>query len=217
MMGCLSAPIKLLGVLGLVALLAVGWLYRDRIVGEFRQVIGNTGLGGETTASSGRPGAKALLSARSKIDSLNGWRADSVILTASEVASMIGVGLAPSVRSQLDSLEVELLDGSVGVSAVLSTARLPKELTGPLAVALRPKERVEAAGPLEVVKPRQAEWRVRSMSIRNFPIPGDAVPSLVSKALGDNKRGTVPIRIPSGVREIRIHPAGAVLLGTPRQ
>jgi hypothetical protein len=212
-MGCLSAPFKLLGGLGLIVLLAIGWLYRDRLADELRQVLGTEAKAG---ATSGRPGTKALLSARAKIDSLNGWRADSVVLTASEVASMIGVGLDPSVRSQLDSLQVQLLDGSIGVSGLLATARLPRELIGPLAVALRPKERVQAAGPLTVVGPRRAEWAVRSFSIREFPIPRDAVPKLVSKALGDSTRRTVPIRIPAGVREIRIRPSGATLVGAPR-
>jgi hypothetical protein len=214
-MGCLSAPFKLLGGLGLVVLLAIGWLYRDRLADEVHRLLGS-GLTPGETVTSGRRGSRALLSARSNIDYLNGWRADSVILTPSEVASMIGVGLDPSVRSQLDSLEVQLLDGSIGVSALLSTARLPRELIGPLAVALRPKERIEAAGPLRVVGPRQAEWAVHSFRIRNFPIPRDAVPKLVSRALGDSSRSTVPIRIPAGIREIRIRPSGATLVRAPR-
>jgi hypothetical protein len=208
-MGCL----KLLGALAFILLLVVGWFYRDRLVGEVRRALGS---GSSEITSTGRPGNRSVLSARAKIDSLNGWRADSVVLSASEVASMIGVGMDPSVRSQLDSLEVQLLDGSIEVSALLATARLPRELMGPLAVALRPKERVKAAGPLEVVKPRQAEWAVQSFSIRNFPVPRDAVPSLISKALGDSSRRTVPIRIPAGVREIRIRPSGATLVGAPR-
>jgi hypothetical protein len=214
-MGCLSAPFKLLGFVALLAALALGWLYRDRLAGELHRLVGTSGSN-EATASSGRPGARALLSAKSKIDSLNGWRADSVVLTAAEVASMIGVGLDPEVRKQLDSLQVELMDGSVEVSAVLATARLPRELIGPLAVALRAREPVEAGGPLRVVGPRKAEWAVRSFRIRNFPIPRDAVPKLVSRALGDSTQSTVPIRIPSGVREIRIRPSGATLFGAPR-
>ena len=212
-MGCLSAPFKLLGGLGVILLLAIGWLYRDRLAGEVRDLLGS---GKAEAGSVGRPGTNALLAARAKIDSLNGWRADSVILSPSEVASMIGVGLDPSVRSQLDSLQVQLLDGSIGVSARLSTARLPRELTGPLAMALRDKERVEAAGPLRVVEPRRAEWEIRSFKIREFPIPRDAVPKLVSRALGDSSRSTVPVRIPAGIREIRIRPSGATLVGAPR-
>jgi hypothetical protein len=211
--GCLSAPVKLLGMIGVLALLGLGWLYRDRLADEMHQLFSSSN---DRSMNAGRPGSRALLSARSKIDSLNGWRADSVILSPPEVASMIGVGLDPSIRSQLDSLEVQLHDGSISVGAVLATARLPRELTGPLAMALRSKERVEAAGPLQVVKPGLAEWAVQSFKIRNFPLPKDAVPQLVSKALGDPDRQTVPVRIPAGIRQIRIQPSGAILYGVPR-
>ena len=214
-MGCLTAPIKLVGFLGLLLALAVGWLYRDRLESEARRLVGSIG-GSDVTRSAGRPGARSLMSARAKIDSLNGWRADSVVLSASEVASMIGSGLDPSLRSQLDSLQVELQDGSIAVRARLATARLPKELVGPLAIALQPTEPIEAAGPLKVVGPRQAEWALRSFRIRNFPLPGDAVPKLVSKALGDPNRRTVPVRIPAGIREIRVQRGGAILYGVPR-
>ena len=214
-MGCLAAPFKFAGCLGVLILLGIGWLYRDRITTEARELIGSFG-GNEPATSAGRPGSRSLMAARAKIDSLNGWRADSVVLNASEVASMIGTGLDPSLRSQLDSLQVELQDGSVLVKARLATARLPKELVGPLAIALRPREPIEAAGPLEVVGPRKAEWAVRSFSIRNFPLPRDAVAQLVSKALGNPSRRTVPVRIPDGIREIRVKPSGMTLFGAAR-
>jgi hypothetical protein len=213
-MGCLAAPFKFVGCLGIVAALFIGWLYRDRLTSEARKVFGSIS-GGETPAASGRPGSRALVTAHAKIDSLNGWRADSVVLSASEVASMIGAGLDPSLRSQLDSLRVELQDGSIAVKARLATARLPRELVGPLSIALQPTEPIEAAGPLTVVAPRQAEWALRSFSIRGFPLPRDAVPKLVSKALGSPSRKTVPVRIPPGIREIRLRPSGATLVGAP--
>ena len=213
-MGCLAAPFKFAGCLGLLAALFIGWMYRDRLTSEARRVFGSFG-GTEAPASAGRPGSRALVTAHAKIDSLNGWRADSVVLSASEVASMIGSGLDPSLRSQLDSLQVELQDGSITVKARLATARLPKELIGPLSMALKPTEPIQAAGPLTVVAPRQAEWALRSFSIRGFPLPHDAVPQLVSKALGDPSRKTVPVRIPAGIREIRLRPTGATLIGAP--
>lgn len=212
-MGCLAAPFKLLGVVGLVLALALGWLYRDRLATGFNQLFDRSGEG---PTGAGRPGSRALLSAHSKIDSLNGWRADSVVLTASEVASLIGSGLDPDLRRQLDSLQVELGDGEVTVSANLATARLPRELIGPLAVALRSREPVSAGGPLTVTGPRTADWAVRSFSIRDIPLPRDAVPKLVSKAFGDTTRRAIPVRIPAGVREIRVRPSGAVLFGVPR-
>lgn len=214
-MGCLAAPFRFAGCLGLIVLLAVGWLYRDRVTSEVRRLFGSSALTNQVT-STGRPGSRALISAHAKIDSLNGWRADSVVLTAAEVASLIGTGLDPAVRSQLDSLQVYLMDGSVAVKASLATARLPRELVGPVAVALRPREPIEAAGPIKVVGPRNAEWDVRSFRIRNFPIPRDAVSKLVSRALGDSTRRTVPVRIPAGIREIRLRPSGATLFGASR-
>ena len=214
-MGCLTAPFKLVGYLGVIAALFVGWLYRDRVVTEARRVLGWS-IGTET-GSVGRPGAHAIISAHAKIDSLNGWSADSVVLSASEVASLIGAGLSPALRSQLDSLRVKLEDGSVAVSANLATARLPRELVGPLAVALRDREPIDAAGPLRVVGPRTVEWAVRSFRIRGIPLPQDAVPTLVSKALGDSTRRTVPVRIPAGIREIKVRASGATLFGAARQ
>ena len=120
--------------------------------------------------SAGRA-AQALVSAQSKIDSLNGWRADSVVLTPSEVASLIGAGLDPSLRRQLDSLQVELLDGSLAVNAKLATARLPRELVGPLTVALRETEPVQAAGPIQVVGAGQGRVGGAFLSDPGFPIP----------------------------------------------
>ena len=211
-MGCLSVPFKLLGGVALIVALAIGWLYRDRLATELHRLLDSRAAGDPPTAT-GRPGSRALVSAQSKIDSLNGWGADSVVLTPSEVASLIGAGLNPSLRRQLDSLQVELLDGSVAVNAKLATARLPRELTGPLTVALREREPVQAAGPIQVVGQGKAEWAVQSFRIRDFPIPRDAVPRLVAKAFGDSTRRAVPVRIPPGVREIRIRPSGATLFG----
>ncbi len=214
-MGCLSAPVRLIGWLGVIAALALGWLYRDRLVREGRRL-----LGGQAAAApvvwSGRPGSRALESARSKVDSLNGWRADSIVLTPAEVASLMGSGLQPAFRKELDSLQVELLDGEVAVRARLRTARLPKELVGPLGMALRPFEPVQAVGPLRVLGPGAGEWAIRSVRIRDFPLPDAMVPRLVSRALGDPRRSTVPWRVPPGVRAIRLRPSGATLYGAVR-
>ena len=214
-MGCLSAPIRLIGWLGLIAALALGWLYRDRLVREGRRLLGGQAAAPQVV-SGGRPGARALESARSKVDSLNGWRADSIVLTASEVASLMGSGLQPEFRKELDSLQVQLLDGEVAVRARLRTARLPKEIVGPLGGALRAFEPVQAVGPLRVLGPGAGEWAIRSVRLRDFPLPDAMVPRLVSRALGDPGRHTVPWRVPPGVRAIRLRPSGATLYGATR-
>jgi hypothetical protein len=213
-MGCLTAPFKLLGCLGLIVALGLAYLYRDRLEHEGRRLIER--IQGVVPSSSGRPGVSSLESAKAKVDSLNGWRADSVVLTASEFASLVGSGMDRELRSQLDSLQVELLDGEIQVSARLRTGRLPREMMGPLGGALRPTEPVQAAGPVQVTRPGAGEWRVRSFRIGDVTVPDAMVPGLVGRALGDLERTTVPVKVPEGIRSIRVRPGGATLYGATR-
>lgn len=234
-MGCLTAPFKLLGCLGLLIALGLGWLYRDRMADEARRLLERVREEASTITGSrlagdradpvrrerggtlaGRPGVNALRSAKAKVDSLNGWRADSVVLTASEFASLVGSGMDPALRSGLDSLQVELLEGEIRVRGRLRTARLSPELTGPLSGALQPVEPVDATGPVRVTRAGAGEWRVRSFRIGDFPVPDELVPSLVGHALGEPGRTAVPVKVPEGVRAIRVRPGGAILYGATR-
>jgi hypothetical protein len=210
-MGCLTAPFKMLGCLVLIVALALGYLYRDRLEQEVRRVIDR--IQGIVPTSSGRPGVSSLESATAKVDSLNGWRADSVVLTASEFASLVGNGMDRELRAQLDSLKVELLDGEIQVSARLRTRNLPPDVLGPLTGALEPTEPVQASGPVRVTRPGAGEWQVRSFRIRDFPVPDAMIPGLIGRALGDPGRQTVPVRVPRGIREIRVRPGSATLYG----
>src|SRR5262245_55772233 len=173
-MGCLTAPFRLLGCLVLVAALGLGWLYRDRLEHEARRVIDR--VRGVAPPSGGRAGVSALESANAKVDSLNGWRADSVVLTPSEFASLVGSGMDPQLRGQLDSLRVELLDGEIRVSARLRTAALSPDLIGPLAGALGPSEPVDAAGPLRVTRAGAGGWRGGAPRPRDIGGPGRGGP-----------------------------------------
>jgi hypothetical protein len=215
-MGCLTAPFKLIGCLGLLLALALGWLYRDRLVREGRRLIGG-GDGVSAAEATGRPGIRALKSARAKVDSLDRARADSVVLTPAEVASLVGNGLDPVLRRELDSVRVRLLDGEIALLARLRTARLPQEAVGPLAIALGNTEPIEAAGPIRVVEPGRGEWMVRSFRIRDFPLPADLVPGLLARAMGRERRDAVPLGLPGSIAEIRVRPAGATLYGVPRE
>jgi hypothetical protein len=210
--GCLTAPFRALGCLVVVGALALGWLYRDQVARTARGWIDRSNAPVVAT-SSGRPGSKALASAKSKVDSLNGWGADSVVLTPSELASLVGDGMDAEVRRQLDSLRVEPLDGEVRIRARLRTGRLPSDVVGPLAIALRETEPIEAIGPLRVLRPSVGEWDVRSIKIRELPLPADLVHRVVGRVLGDPQQETVPVRIPRGVRAIRLTPGAAILYG----
>lgn len=214
MLGCLTLPFRLLGCLGLVVLLALGWLYRDRIATELRRLVGDAPPA--VAADAGRPNPAALASAERKVASMRRAGADSVTLSADEMASLMADGLDPDVRRQLDSLAVRLGDGAVVVRARLYTGRLPTELVGPLSVALRDWETVEAGGPVTVTAPGRAEWEIRQFRLRDFPLPKDLVPRMMARALGDSAQRALPVRLPRGVRDLRITPTGVTLYGASR-
>jgi hypothetical protein len=207
MTGCLLAPFRLLGCLVVVLAIAAAWLYRDRLVGAAMQLAGRRV---EAPAATGRPGTRALANAKARTDSVRRGSADSVVLSPAEAASLIGNSLDPSVRRQLDSLEVRLLDGEIEVGARVATANLPRSVLGPLALALHAHERVRATGPVTVVGNGRGEWRIERLNLAGVPLPMDAVRPLLDRTFGQQ---ALPIAIPSGVTDVRIRPTGAVLFG----
>jgi hypothetical protein len=212
-MGCLLAPFRALGCLIIIVGVVGAWLYRDRMM-----ELGGRLLRGDPPASvsSGRPGTQALAAAKARADSVRRGKADSVVLNASETASLIGAGLAPAVRSQLDSLQVTLRDARIEVGAALATGRLPRNVVGPLGIALRDREPVRASGPLAVVKPGVGEWTIDRMVVRGVPLPADAVPAVLERLFAEPGRRSIELTLPAGVQGVRVSPAGLVLYGADR-
>jgi len=210
-MGCLLAPLRALGCLVILAVLVAGWFCRDRLRDEFLRL--NGARSGAVGPDTGRPGTRALAAAKARTDSVARHKADSVVLSASEMASLIGEGMAPAVRGTLDSLTVRLLDGQIEVGARLSTTQLPRNLLGLLGRAVPDHARISATGPVDVTGSGRGEWEINRMDLGGVPVPVDVMRTMLGRALGDSLRGTLPVAIPKGVREIRVRPTGAVLVG----
>jgi len=160
----------------------------------------------------GRPTEGGARRALDKVDSLNAWRADSVVLTASEMASLIGAGLDPAFRGYMDSLQVGLEEGRVRIEASFDTSQIPKDLLGPLGGMVDNREHLKAAGPVAVSEPGKAEWRVDQLTLGSFPFPRDVIPRLLERATG-SRTATIPVMIPQGIRAVAIHPTGVTLYG----
>jgi hypothetical protein len=212
-MGCLTAPFRALGCLVVLAALIAGWLYRDRLLEGIMHLAGRSA---PSAAEVGRPGTRALASAKARTDSVARHKADSVVLSAAEMASLIGDGLPPLVRGQLDSLTVRLRQGRIEVGARLATGQIPRALLGPLALILPDHAPIRATGPVDVVSPGRGQWEIEQLNVGGLPLPVDALRERLSRALGEGAHGGLPVTIPPGVREIRIRPTGAVLLGARR-
>ena len=208
-MGFLMWPFKLAAALVVVVVLVAAVLYRDQI----REMGGLVFRPAPTSPSVGRPGERALEAAKEQVRVLAQGEADSVTLTATEMASLIGDGLDPAFRGHLDSLQLELLDGAIAVRANLNTAALPAGSLGPLSFFVQEWEPFAASGPVRVAGPGTAEWSVQQLSIRDVPMPREMVQWLVVNTLGGTADGGFPVRIPQGIRDATITPAGVVLHG----
>jgi hypothetical protein len=210
MRGCLTAPLRLLGCLGVIVLLVAGYLYRDRIISWVNDLTGRRQAGSEII---GRPTAGGAQRALDKIDSLNAWRADSVVLTAAEMASLIGAGLDPAFRGQVDSLAVSLGEDRIGIEASLLTDKIPRSALGPLGSMVDKREHLSASGTVELVEPGRAVWIVDRLSLGSFPFPRDVIPRLLEKALGSHS-SEVPFTVPHGLRAVKVRPTGVSLFGS---
>jgi len=209
MAGCLTLPFRLAALL----LMAVGawflWTRRDRVeafVDRFRDRAATT-----VPAAVGRPTEAAVRSGQEKVDSLNGWRADSVVLTADEAASLIGAGLDRKLRGELDSLTVTLGDGRIEVGARIRTAGLPKDALGPIADAVDPWEPIRGAGTLAVTEPGKATWTVDAFRVRDFDFPRETVPRVMGLVSGRKQGAAITVRIPAGIGGVRVHPGGVTV------
>ena len=215
MRGCLSLPGRILGLLLLGAVLYLGWLERERIASYWHRLTDRPSA--DAQGAIGQPGQASLVSGINKIDSLNGWRADSVVLTASEMASLIGAGLDSRVRGDLDSLSVTLGVDRISVAARIRTAGLPRDVLGPAVGALGEYEPIRAAGVLRVTTPGRASWQVDAFQVREFEFPREMVPRIVGMVAGEQHDSVLVIEIPAGIGGVRVHPEGVTLYPSGRQ
>jgi hypothetical protein len=198
---------RILGILILAALVSAAWLFRAdlmRIAGPKAETEESAGMG------VARPSPKALAKARDRVDSLHGWHADSVILSATELASLITAGLPAEARSHVDSLGLTLGENSIELHGRLDTKVIPKDQLGPFASMLNPWEPVAASGPVSVPKPGFADWTVEQITIKGIALP-QAISQNIAQRVFATPDSRIRIPLPKGIGGLRIHPDRAIL------
>jgi len=213
-------PFRLAGLALLALLLSGAWLFRADLLGfirprvtQAREAMDRRGPGSRD-APSGQPSSPApaaLEAARDKVDSMHGWSADSVVLSAREMASLLVAGLPEEARRRLDSVAIALGDGRVTVSGRLETTQIPREALGLLAGALEPWEPVRGSGAVIATGPGRAEWRVDALTLRGFTLPAEASRALVTRALPGVKDGAIPFALPQGIARLRVRATGVTM------
>lgn len=220
MNGCLKGVLRLVGVVLLLAVGATVWLYRVPILRTASGWFGphRTPLPPVTDTTVGAPTPKALQRTQGKIDRLKAPSGpDSVVLSANEIASLVGSGIDWSVRKSFDSLRVELFEGSLAVHCRLDTRVIPPDALGPLAGMLNPMEPLRIAGPLRIERPGVARWTIQELSLRGMAFPSLMVTQLARRVAGADADGAVPLRVSPAFQDVAIHPTGVVLYRTRRR
>lgn len=207
-MRCLGRVITLLF---LTVLLAVGWLYRSEITRYARGIVDPISVARRT----GTPSPDALASAEAKVRLLAREQPDSVLLTASELASLLGHGNSVLGFSGLDSITIELGDRRVRVRTMVNTGMLPARILKLWPGTPEPFEEVVAEGGLTPARPGVAEWQLERVIVRGIPLPSDLIGRLLAQATGQGSDGRITLPLPKDVQGFRVRPEGVALFRSP--
>jgi hypothetical protein len=209
MSGCLTLPIRL----ALVALLVLGgftaWSYRREIKRQIHEWTAEPGGAG----SIGRADPARAEEVRHRVESLGGSGADSVVLSASELASVTAALAGRMVPRGVDSMEIRLDHDDVEVRALVNTRQVPISL-GPLAGIVNEREYVEAGGRLVFRRTGTAEWQVDRMRVRGLPIPKELFGRALQRFSAGAGAGVISFTIPRDVAGLRVTPDGVTLYGS---
>lgn len=219
MNGCLKGALRL-GCLAIVLVTAfAAWWFREPILRTASRWLSPHSTKLPPVADTvGAPTAKALSSSQTKVDRLKQTAGpDSVLLSANEIASLVGSGIDWSVRKSFDSLRVELLEGKIAVHCRLDTRVIPPDVLGPFAGMLNPMEPLRIAGPLTIERPGIARFAVTELSLRGFAFPGPVVKQLAQRVAGADSSGALLLHVSPAFRDLAIHPTGIVLYRLQRR
>ena len=203
-MRCLG---RLVFAIVLILLLAAGWLYRTEITRYVRGVVDPMSIARRT----GTPSPEALASAERKIISLTSEQADSILLTADELASLMVQGSELLGVRGVDSVSVELGDRQVRVRAMIETAHLPDRIKTAIPGDPSPWEEVIAEGELAPARPGVAEWRLDRVVVRGLPLPAELVGRILNRVTGQSTDGRVLVEMPRDVSGFRVRPEGVAI------
>lgn len=212
--GCLRGLARLVGLAAVVAAAVAIWWFREPIVRTGARWFAprSEALPPTSDVAVGAPTPTAVESGHAKLLRLAGRAGpDSVILTANEMASLIGSGLDWNVRRTLDSLRVELLDGEIAVHARLDTQQIPADALGPFAGMLEPREPFRITGPLTIERPGTARWQIRELTVRGMVLPAPLVLHIARRVAGADSDGAVPLQVDRVVGDVMIQPTGVTL------
>jgi hypothetical protein len=193
----------------MVLLVAAGaaWLYRD----DLRRWTDQQFHPIASAVRVGHPSPAALRSAFAKLDSLQRTRQDSVLLTPSEMASLLVQGTTFLPGIAFDSVSVELGDRTARIRTLVDSASIPARWRSLIPGRPDRFEEVIIRGALTPVHPGLAELQLEHVSVHGIPLPGELVARLATHAGGRGSDGRLEMVLPETVGGFRVRPGGVVV------
>lgn len=207
-MGCLKQIVVQVGCLVvLVALLVLGWVYRDQVTAMYRQV---RGLPAPPPAEQYVPADSAPPPARAALAQLDRRGGPAFVdLSAAELAALIDRYVGPG-RRVVDSIGVAFVEPEVRVRGSVDMARVPRGALGPFAGAVNRREPVIIGGEFTADSAGQLLLTVNSVTVGNFPFPRSTIGAVLRTLDLPGVQGrTVPVPIEQRVGDARVR--GSVL------
>jgi hypothetical protein len=210
MRGCLALPFRILALAILLLLGYLAWSYRDEIRRTVHQWTADDPVAPEERgiAVRGQAGPAAR-----RVNELLGAQADSVNLTAAEVASLLDSLATVVAPGAVDSIEITLGADDLSVRARVDTRAVPVSL-GAIGSVVRDYEFVEAGGRVVFRQAGRIEWHLDRARVRGIPLPGEVRERLIRRFGRRGEGNAIEFGIPRSVTGVRVRPTGVTLYGT---
>ncbi len=182
--GCVK---NLIGLAVIIALCAVAFLYRGRVKRAWNDLSG--GPGAEVVVRPATP-ADVATSANRKLSSIaDGPPPDQIVLSTSELQSVMNKRFAGLLPGYVDSARVELQDGKVWLRARVPTSQLPDlKGLGRITQFLPETTSVAISGQLIPLSEGRIAIGVDQITAAKIPLPHKIIPEILSRI----RRSTEP-------------------------
>jgi hypothetical protein len=193
----------------LILALIAGWLLRDKW-GR-----GSARLGDTAVARTDDPWEsltpEGAARARTALDRLARPTGPGyATLRAGELASFVLQGLRAQLPPSIDSLEAAAIGERLYVRGRVKLSEIGAEkVLGGLAALLGERERIQFGGTFRIIRPGLAEFQVKELKLRDFPIPTTAIPRLLRQIeRGSRPEGVspdgLPLVVPAYISDVRL-------------
>jgi hypothetical protein len=197
---------NLLALIGLIAILAVGYQYRDHIPGPWQNKAGP-----EATEVS----QAAAESAERKLDRMR-QSGDTVHLNSVEFTSYLRYRFHDQLANELDAPTVQFTGDTLTLNGRVPTDRLPdvRELRA-VRELLPDTSDVKLRGQLRTLSSGRAALKIDAVSFAKVPVPHDVYTNALSRMGRHDEAGLsadeYPFRLPPGVASARVERGELVL------